>query len=178
MERMMRMKCKLEDLFPPGYDYLKRKTELLWIWGMAVAYNSIFFLERYAYQRRNLFYDRIENGKVVEWNAVREGAMMIPFRELLGDRVLSSAQGITGRLFFLVLGIYLLLELVMHYLYYFRGSKSILTVRRMRHGKAFLWRTCVAGPALGLLLTAASILLLLLIYYGIYMIFTPAQCLP
>ena len=63
------------------------------------------------------------------------------------------------------------------YLSHYQGGRSIYTMRRLPH-RGELWRRCLAVPAATALTALAAAAVLTAVYFGIYLIFTPAVCLP
>lgn len=144
---------------PPGLELEGEKK--LFGWGLLCAAGySLLFLVRYLDARDELFYDRL--GKKVLW----ENAVMPDFAQLLGDALYGFA----------VLAVCLAGVAVWHYLYHWQGSKSIYTLRRLPD-RWVLHRRCLTLPLAGLAVCAAAALALLLVYYAVYQLATPAACL-
>lgn len=64
-----------------------------------------------------------------------------------------------------------------HYWYHYQGSKSIYLMRRLPQREE-LHRRCLSIPAAGLIGSLALQGLLGVIYYLVYILCTPEQCLP
>ncbi len=156
------------QIFPPGYEYEKTYQRFLIFWSIAAAYSIRFFFD-YAQARGNLFITTwVWKGNRQELTKVlREGAVIQPFSEIAVDCFL----------FFVPLIVLLIIEGITQYLYYFQESRSILLVKRMGE-RSFLWKTCVLGPVIGGLILCITIAVLSLMYYGVYVGFTPKGCLP
>lgn len=60
---------------------------------------------------------------------------------------------------------------------YFHGSRSIYLMRRLPDGRE-LWRRVVTLPLVGLIVELLTAGALLLLYYVLYVVITPAGCLP
>ncbi|NLW16480.1 MAG: hypothetical protein GX033_02315 [Firmicutes bacterium] len=153
------LKHKLTHHLPPGVDL---ERELAWFEGgifVSLLY-SLRFLIRYANEYQSLF---LWNGseKVLNTNAV-----MPDFVQILGG----SLSG------FLVLALCMAATAAYHYSYHFQGSKSIYLMKRLPN-RWELPRRCLTLPVLGIITCLCIALLLLLIYYAVYMLFTPRACL-
>lgn len=61
-----------------------------------------------------------------------------------------------------------------HYASYYHRSRSIYLMRRLPN-RGLLLSQCVTLPLLGLLTAALTALILMLIYYGVYLHFTPEE---
>lgn len=153
------LKHKLTHHLPPGVDL---ERELAWFEGgifVSLLY-SLGFLLRYANEYQSLF---LWNGseKVLDTSAV-----MPDFIQILGG----SLSG------FLVLALCMAATAAYHYSYHFQGSKSIYLMKRLPN-RWELPRRCLTLPVLGIITCLGIALLLLLIYYAVYMLFTPRACL-
>ena len=153
---------KMEKYAPPGIEFTKQLTRCLI--GISAAFGwSWSFLVKYLTARGELFM-RTMTGLVV-----REGVMMQDFWQLLHVDF-DSLDGFL--LFYLVmLGL-----IVYHYLYYYQGSKSIYLMRRLPD-KWEMHRRNVALPLAAIVIGFLTELVVLLLYYGIYVLATPTQCL-
>lgn len=146
---------------PAGFDW---KRELKWCCagGAASLLYSLTFFNRFSSALRQL-YDRNWRG---EGKKLLEGAVMADFREVLGSSL---------TLFF-ALALCMLLVCVVHYAYHYRGSKSAYLMRRLPD--RWDWhRRCLGIPVAAALLSLLAAFLLLLVYYWVYMTFTPGGCL-
>lgn len=150
------------DLFPPGYEWRGECVRVAVLYGLAFL-NSLFFFRTLREEYNGLFYYDGSSGERI----LRPGAKMMPYGEVLGWSLIG----------FVLLMVFALTIMVMHYLYYYQGSRSILLVRRLPR-RSFLWITCVAGPALFIAVSALTYGFLYLLYYGIYILVTPVECLP
>lgn len=63
-----------------------------------------------------------------------------------------------------------------HYAYHYQGSRSIYLMRRLP-SRWELWRRCLALPAAGAVCALLLAALLLLCYFGLYLLLTPRPCL-
>ena len=150
---------RLEQFFPVG---IEPKQEFMWMGlglGAAFLYSAGFLIALgSAYQ--NLFSNR---GGV---RRLLERAVMPDFGYLLG-------RGLAG---FLVVALCMTGLAAYHYAYHFQGSKSIYLMRRLPQRWELL-RRCVTAPALGAVAALVLAVVTLFVYYGVYLLVTPASCL-
>lgn len=160
---------KREKFFPPGYEG-DREIWILLAWVICAVISSFQFFPEYV-NEYELLWNRIghvqPNGMVIVERVLWENAKMPSFSELIGDSL---------RLFWMV-PILLIAYGIMHYVYYYQESKSILLVRRLPD-RWFVWKTCVAGPLIGAVFNFSIMGIQVLLYYGTYLLVTPSQCLP
>ena len=153
------MKHKLFRLSPPGYEL--RFESRFFAWGLVLSVLfSTGFLMRFGDARNGLY--NYQAGR----KTLLPGAVMPDMSELLGG-------ALSG---FLILALCMLAMTALRYAYHRQGSKSIYLMRRLPD-KWELHRRCIVLPVLGAaacLLAAAAVLLL---FYGIYMVATPRECL-
>ena len=154
---------KLGKYTPPGIKFSDRFKYTLWYWGIAVGW-SCSYLIKYMTARSNL-YEYVLSGLVL-----REGAVMPKFSMLVQEGM-DSRYGFWGFYWLMVVMI------VVNYLHYYQGSKSIYLMRRLPD-KWELHRRNVIMPLVALGIGALTQLALWMLYYGIYLTCTPAQCLP
>lgn len=154
---------RLKRFFPPGYEY---KGEL-WLagilWGGPVGV-SVFRFVLSLYLAVGKLY---QNVSYMDYRKVlREGARVAAYAELVEWY---WALWIPAILFLAAMPLY-------HY-YYYCDTRSIYVMRRLpRRGITF--KSCVQGPALGVVIVLATAVLLYLLYYGIYCLGVPAECMP
>ena len=154
---------KMEKYTPPGIVFTKQLT--LCLTGISAAFGwSWSFLVKYLTVRSELF-ERTMLGLVI-----RDGAVMQDFWKLMREDM-DSLDG------FLVFYLVMLGLIVYHYLYYYQGSKSIYLMRRLPN-RWEMHRRNMALPFMAIVLGFLAEILVVLLYYGIYMTCTPAQCLP
>ena len=154
---------KLEKYTPPGIEFADEfKLCLIW-WGTAIGY-SISFLGKYLTARANLYAYSL-TGVVL-----REGAVVPRFYDLIHEG-LDSFDG------FLMFYLVMLGVLVYHYIYYYQGCKSIYLMRRLPDSWE-MHRRNITLPLAMIAIGALTQLALWMLYYGIYLTCTPAQCLP
>lgn len=154
------MKMRLKKCVPPGIP-AKKEIQFYGIGNAAAFLVSCSFLSRYRDAYGQLFNFR-HGGKVL-----RPDAMMQPFGTLIRGSFLG----------FLVIAVCLLGLIAFHYHSYRHESMSIYLMRRLPDRK-LLRRQCLTLPLLGLALSALFALILLGIYYAVYLLRTPAVCLP
>lgn len=153
------MNTKLRQLAPPGYGLWHEMRVFLWGLCFSILY-SVGFVVRFNDARNGLY--NFLGGK----KTLLTDVLMPDMGELLG----SALAG------FLILALCMSATIFFRYAYFWQGSKSIYLMRRLPD-KTQLHRRCLVQPliACGLCLLAAFIMLLL--YYGVYMFFTPKECL-
>ncbi|MBQ8279220.1 MAG: hypothetical protein IJZ23_05210 [Roseburia sp.] len=154
---------KFEKYTPPGIDCINQLK--LCLAGLSAAMGwSVSYIAKYLTARANLFEYSL-TGQVL-----REGARIANFNQLIHDG-LDSLDG------FLMFYIVMLGLLVYYYLYYYQGSKSIYLMRRLPN-RWEMYRRCIALPFAAIVTGVITEIALLALYYGIYLTFTPQQCLP
>lgn len=157
------MKKKLENsrlvkYAPPGINL--RTEFIIYISGLTVAVLwSLTFIIRYVEERFYLFDPR--TGEICE------GAVMRTF-ESLGENLYEP---------FLVVLLFTVLMIAYHFIYHYQGSHMMYLMRRLPNRFEAVWR-CITLPIAAFVITLLVRYVVELIYYGIYLIFTPAQCLP
>ena len=152
----------ISTLFPPGYEWRGECIRAAVLYGLAFLHSLFYFGALHEEYGRLFYYDGRTGEKVL-----RTGAKMMPYEQVLGNYLIG----------FVLLMAFALTIAVMHYLYYYQGSRSILLVRRLPK-RSFLWMTCGAGPLLAIAILALTYGCLYLLYYGIYIWVTPEVCLP
>ena len=162
MKRKIDME-KFEKYTPPGIDFAKQLKMCLIGLGAAFGW-SWSYLAKYLTARSNL-YETTLRGRVL-----REDAVMPGFYQLLHDG-LDSFDG------FLMFYIVMLGMLVYHYFYYYQGSKSIYLMRRLPD-RWEMHRRSITLPFAAIIVGVITQLALWCLYYGIYLVCTPPQCLP
>lgn len=150
-----------ERFFPPGYEYKKEwyAAGLLYVLGIA---SNLQFIGRLREALASLYYIDYTNGKTL-----RAGVVADSYFQVLGN-----CPG-----FLLPFYLFLIALIFLHYAYYLRETKSIYLMRRLPDRKV-LWKSCLQAPLMGMGLGTAGILVLYLIYYVVYLLMMPAECLP
>ena len=153
-------KKTIERQLPPGVDSrVELKAIAFGLLG-AVVY-SLTFIYKYIDARNALFVYRYGTVKTI-----MEGAIMPQFTVLLKD----TMDG------FLMFFATMLTLIVMHYMTYYKDSKSIYLMKRLPD-RWELYRRCVVIPLVAIVVQMITGAACLFLYYGIYLFFTPAQCL-
>lgn len=147
--------------FPPGYEYETEGKAAGTLLGIGIVLSLQFFAALYRERGRLRCLLDADSARVWPETVAR------PFLELLRGHLILYAPFL----------LFLLGMTVCHYLYYYRGTKSIYVMRRLPR-RGILWRSCVMGPLLGALPGALILVLLYLLYFGIYLLAIPAECLP
>lgn len=149
-----------EKFFPPGYEYEWERNSAVLLLGIGVGLSFQFF-ER-LYQAAEVLYEYTDRKRVL-----REDVMAASFGQL-----------VTGHWgLYVPLVLFLAAMTIYHYIYYYRVTRSIYLMRRLpRRGVVF--KSCVMGPLLGFGMAAAFVALLYLLYYGMYLLVIPGECLP
>ena len=122
---------------------------------------SMQVLLRYLEARRAL-YEYVNQ----KWVLI-EGAKIVPFEALT----------INCFTVFIVVWIYMAAIVVYHYFYHYQGSKMMYLMKRLPN-RFELHKRCLVLPVAGVLFAIGYRYFLELLYYAIYIIFTPSQCLP
>lgn len=144
---------------PPGYDYKYEKTVLFCASIFSICWSLVFYV-RYFIGLRELYSYRGGKRELIK------GRMMPQFYELAGGAFIGFSA-----VFFV-----LLCFIVLRYAYYYRGSKSIYTMKRLPQ-KYELSVSCLVLPIIFMLLCVLVIFAVLLFDLAFYLIFTPKQCL-
>lgn len=153
------MKIEWEHYVPPGINHMR---ELKWIRAglLASGIYSLGFVISYIESYRALFWDLDKEKGIIK------GAMMPDFVDLLGYHLFGFAM----------LALCMLAVILAHYLYHFQGSKSIYLMKRLPNRFEF-WRRCLTLPVATAMISVLIALILLLLYFGIYLLVTPDLCL-
>ena len=146
---------------PAGFPIYQEIKIFFLALGISAIY-SLGFLIRYLDARADLFETTWSGQKVII-----AGARMPEMTSLLHNAFLG----------FLLMGLLALAGIFYHYLFHSQGSKSIYLMKRLPNPME-LHKRCITLPLIGILISLITALLLFLIYYGIYFIFTPKVCLP
>lgn len=155
-ERMKR----LEKYAPLGIGVEKQVTA--YIIGVIVAtLHSMLFIIRYLEARGELYVKRFDGMTLIE------GAIIYDFGAL------------TATVFwtFYIVGIVSLLTPIFFYFYHYDGSKMMYLMKRLPD-KRELYRRVFTLPIAGAILLAVWMVILKMLYFTIYVICTPSQCLP
>ncbi len=154
------MKENWQRHLPPGIDWRRERKWLLW-GGVAASGYSLGFLIAYRRCYAQLFL--WDGGKKL----LDTSAVMPDFAQVLDG----SLAG------FLILALCMVALAAYHYAYHYQDGKSIYLMKRLPDGWE-LHRRCLTLPLLGAIASVCAALLLLLLYFAVYLVFTPKACLP
>ncbi len=152
-------KPDLLRLAPPGLELKHERRFFISGWIFSLLYAQTFLIDYFNY--RSQLYDHTVSGRVLD-----PGRTMVDFYVVL-DKCL---------IMFVVFALCMLLLIAYHYAYHHIGSKSIYTMRRLPD-RWELHKRCVSLPIIASLVMLASAGIMLLIWFGLYMLLTPEQCL-
>lgn len=152
-----------ENYFPPGYgyEYEQERNSALLLLGIGAGLSLSFFGN--LYRAVGVLYYEYEKHRQV----LRETAVAASFGHLVAGHWV----------FYVPFVLFLTVMMIYHYFYYYRETKSIYLMRRLPQ-RGVLFKSCVKGPLLGLGIGAMALAGLYLLYYGIYLLVIPAECLP
>lgn len=155
------MKFDISRYAPLGMDMeFERK---FFKWGILLSgLYSLKFVLAYQEARRHLYDGWDSYGPIGE---LHSEICISPFFELVDSCF-------TG---YLILAVCMVLFSIYHYLYHYQGSKSIYLMRRLPNGWELHIR-CLAVPIFGVCACFITTILLIGIYYLVYILFTPKQC--
>lgn len=159
--KKLRIREQMEKYYPPGRELKKDLCFYrIGLW-CAVGYSCLFTVEyKMSWYSLHTFG---KNGKLV----VIDGAMMPSFAEMVSGYL-------NG---FYLLAILMLEAILFNYWYHRKGSKSVYIMKRLPNPWEYHKR-CITLPLLGAINAIIMAGLMMLVYYGIYMHNTPAQCMP
>lgn len=155
-----KMKC-LENYAPLGIG-VEKQIKGFFAQGIVATVYSMLFFVAYANARSALYEHTMFGEKVLI-----KGAMIREFSSL------------TEYVFwgFYIVIVTTLLTAVYNYFYHYQGSKMLYLMKRLPD-RGELCRRCVTLPIAGSVILIAWMYLLRMLYFAIYLIFTPSQCLP
>ena len=153
------MKSRLVKYAPPGYDYSFDKRFFFAGLGIATAFSFSYFY-RFGKAKGELYTYHLGEKELIP------GAIMPDFFDIFEG----SLWG------YLILAFSMLLLIGLRYAYYRQNSKSIYLMKRLPD-RFDMHRRCIVVPAIAVICCMAAAFLILLLYFGHYMLFTPAACL-
>ena len=154
------MRSNLVKYAPPGYDYSIDKK--FYFIGLSIAtMYSFSYSIRFTNEKNDLY--RYYNFNIKE---LIPGAVMPDFVDILGNALWG----------YFILAACLLTLIALRYASYYQHSKSIYLMKRLPN-KLDIHRRCLVVPILAAVSCFAIAFLVLLLYFGHYMIFTPNECL-
>ena len=166
------MKKKHRDLVPPWADGGQHLAYCLTGLGLAVFLSCYFFLSQY-----NAALDMLYNYYISGPRTLRADAQMKYFVDLINSK--GNVSNFFSHAVFAPFILPILVSIcltVYYYMGFHNGSNSHYVMRRLPD-KWEYHRRCLALPLMTILASLLLIPLLLGLYYAIYILFTPEQCL-
>ena len=155
------MNEKLKKYYPPGYDYAKEWGSIILCFVIGTIFSmALFFIE--LTNVMNWLYDTVLGERTL-----MKGAIAQPFIELMEGQLVCFAP----------LFIFILIMMFYHYAYYYQGTKSIYVIRRLS-SKKYVIKSCIEGTCAGVVIGLAGIWILWILYYLIYQLAIPSECMP
>lgn len=151
----------MTKLLPPGTSWENEKTGIQWgiglgaLWSLSIPICYFGELEA-LYDIRMGLRQLIPGAKIVPFGQIVQGWTLMPFW-----------------FFFAAMAVLVF----RHYRYHRRDAMSVYLMRRLPDRWEY-HRRCWAVPLMGAGLGLAAMGILLLLYYMLYILATPAQCLP
>lgn len=157
---MSKMKQWLENHAPLGIGV---GTQAGWYIAGAVAatLHSLWFFKEYLSARNELYVGTPTGLKLIE------SAVMKSFGELTEHVFLT----------FYIVEVVTLLTVIFFCFYHYDGSKMLYLMKRLPD-KSELYRRVFTLPIAGALLLVVWMGILRMLYYAVYILCTPSQCLP
>lgn len=146
--------------FPPGYDYEKEQNTAFFLFGFGVVLSFEYYWRLYQ-AVEDLYLHR--DGKLI----LRENALAEPFEHLLSRQWM----------FFMPFFLFLLAMAINHYLYYHSAGGCLNLMRRLP-GRDVLLKSCAQVSVFLMIAGTLLIEFLYLLYYIVYLLMMPSQCLP
>lgn len=151
----------IKKLAPPGISLYHEFVS--WCVGLIFALlYSMRFLIAFGNERSSMYY--YEGNTGVRY--IVDDFVMPDFAEL--------ARGSMNGFFFVAVCV--LVAIVYHYMYYSQGSHALYLVKRLPD-RTYLAKTCLTLPILASVATLVLAFVVLLIYFGLYMLLMPEECL-
>lgn len=152
---------QLWQCFPPGYDFRWERS----VSALLLALPAFLSLQYFGKLREaeEILYYVDGAGDLV----LRQDGIARPFLELTGG------YGVLFLPYFLFLAV----MTAYHYSYYLRDTKSIYLMRRLPC-RSVLVKSCVQAPLCGMAVGLAAGTTLCMLYYGIYLLVMPGECMP
>ena len=152
---------RLKKYYPPGYDYEKEWISIILCFVAGLIFSMALFFPKLTETMKQLY---------SYWYGERvliEGVIVKPFITLMKGQLVCFAP----------MFIFLLIIMFYHYAYYYQGAKSIYVMRRLS-SKKYIIKSCVMGTGVGMGIGLAAILVLWILYYLIYRLAIPSECMP
>ena len=159
---------KLGKMCPPGYDYRQELQSNGALFGIGFGLNlHFFFVLQDAYEELFAWYRNPDLGQAVAVRQLRPDAVALPFLDLVSAYWWWYLPWMIG----------LAVNIILHYTYYYRGTKSIYVMRRLSNPFVML-KSGVKAPLLQFLAGMGIALLWYFACYGIYLLVMPGECNP
>lgn len=151
----------LDRFAPAGYDW---RQELKYFAGGLIS--AFLYSLRYLGRLRNGYEALYTTSPLTGKRVLRGDLMMTNFCDLIDNCLLA----------FPLVALMMAVFGVLHYAYHRRGSRSDYTMRRLPDPWE-MHRRCLTIPVCTVLICLITEFAMLLVYYGIYMLVTPPECL-
>ena len=155
------MSERLKKYYPPGFDYEREWISIILCFVVGTIFSMLLFFPELTGTIRRL-YDSWHHERILI-----EGVIAKPFISLMTGQPVCFAP----------MFIFLLIMMFYHYAYYYQGAKSIYVMRRLS-SKKYIIKSCVMGTGVGMGIGLAAILVLWILYYLIYRLAIPSECMP
>ena len=162
------MPDRIGKLNPPGYEYRSEFQSNGRLFGLGLGMSFSFFVELYeAYDNLFMWYRHLGLGQTQPVWQLKPDVIAVPFVSLMETYFWWYLPWLLG----------LLVSVVLHYIYYYRGTKSIYVLRRVRSPYVVV-KSCVLAPLIQLAAGAVTALVWYFLCYGIYLCVIPGECFP
>ncbi len=152
------MKHSLKNYAPAGINLKAEETFFLCVYFASIIFAITCFWGRYNTEAGNIY-------TTYDGKRILSGVLMTDYIDVLGI----SLYG------FAVLIVCMVALICWHYVYHYIDSRSIYTMK-MLPKRGELHKRCLVLPASAILIGLATALILLVVFYKLYMILTPEQC--
>lgn len=155
------MKPDLSRYAPPGINIRTERNFFIGLLASVTFFSFISFMAKYSASRSSLFVHTMNPKTLIP------GAKIENFTDILGGSlyVFGAAALCMPAL------------IIIHYIYHYKDSRSIYLMKRLPDPFE-LHKRCLLLPVLAALICIAAAFTALVIYYAVYMNFTPEQCIP
>lgn len=155
------MRPDLSRYAPPGINVKNEKNFFIGLLACVSGFSFVGFMVRYSSCRNSLFVYSLNTKTIIP------GAQIEDFSEVLGNSLYGFAAA----------AVCMLVLIVINYSYHYKDSRSIYLMKRLSNPYE-LHKRCLMLPILGALICIAAGFIALVVYYAVYMNFTPGQCIP
>ena len=157
-----RIKAFTVRFSPPGAD-IKNEWRF-YIIGNIISFTvSLLFFASYASERSKIY----DYNRALKKYILNESATMTDFDQIMGGYLIG----------FVILSVIMLSLIIFRYSYYRQGSRSIYLMKRLPR-KSEIHKRSIPLPVLASLSCLVYAFILRLLYFILYVIITPNQCLP